>query len=616
MYNEKNDGFSIRDIFIQLLFIILFVFILVWLFPTKASVNNQFADLNSRLDALTSGIFNDNLQTMKDAAVSYYTTERLPQNINDVKSMTLKEMLSEKLLVEFTDGNGNACSLTDSYVEVVKLEDEYQMKINLSCTDNDAYIIVHLGCYDYCDASGVCEKEETTTVTKNTPTPTPTPTPTTTTCSYEYKLVINGKWGEYGTWSSWSTNKIDQTDYRQVEMKKEQVLKGTQQVQTGTRVETIGATASTTTYCPSGYTRSSNGAYCVATSTTTGYYNAKCPTGYTMSNGVCYGTKYTTVSADPICPSGYTRSGTTCYKSGTSQVTMVPSCPSGYTLSGNYCYKTGTSTVTMTPSCPSGYTLSGSNCTKKVTSGGTTTYTRGDYITTKTGTSVPSNSSSYYYEAVSSDYVYDCSNSCAFRWVYTYKVYKAVATTTGGGTTTLTTAASCATNYTLSNGMCYKTVDLSDKTAASCATNYTLSNGVCYKTTTTTDSKTATCASGYTLSGSLCYKSTSTTIQLTPSCPTGYTLSGERCYGSVSSTTNLLTSTSYSCPSGYTLNGSTCAKTVAVYEVQNVYETVTYYRYKQRQYISGDVKTVWSKSDNDTTLISQGYSLTGNKKCS
>ena len=101
MYNEKNDGFSVRDIFIQLLFIILFVFILVWLFPTKASVNNQFADVNNRLDALTSGIFNDNLQTMKDAAVSYYTTERLPANINDVKSMTLKEMLAEKLRNNF-----------------------------------------------------------------------------------------------------------------------------------------------------------------------------------------------------------------------------------------------------------------------------------------------------------------------------------------------------------------------------------------------------------------------------------------------------------------------------------------------------------------------------------
>ena len=109
MYSEKNDGFSIRDIFIQLLFIILFIFILVWLFPTKSSVNKQFADINSKLDALTSGIFNENIDTMKEAAISYYTNERLPQKLNDVESMTLKEMLEKKLLVEFKDGNGESC---------------------------------------------------------------------------------------------------------------------------------------------------------------------------------------------------------------------------------------------------------------------------------------------------------------------------------------------------------------------------------------------------------------------------------------------------------------------------------------------------------------------------
>ena len=618
MYSEKNDGFSIRDIFIQLLFIILFIFILVWLFPTKSSVNKQFADINSKLDALTSGIFNENIDTMKEAAISYYTNERLPQKLNDVESMTLKEMLEKKLLVEFKDGNGESCDLRKSYVEVVKLEEEYQMKINLSCTDNDAYIIVHLGCYDYCEAMGVCEKEEKPVVTPNvnpTPTPSnPTPVPTVKTCSYEYKLVTDGKWGDFGDWSSWSTTKVTASDYRKVESKKEQVIVGTETVQTGTKVETIDATASTTTYCPAGYERSGN--KCVRDANA--YYTAKCPDGYTLSDGVCYGKQVTTQSTDPTCPSGYTRSGSTCYKQGTSQVTMTPSCPSGYSLNGNYCYKSGTSTVTMTPVCPSGYTLNGNYCTKTVTSGGTVTYVKGDYITTKTGSYVPANSKSYYYETVSSDYVYDCSTECAMKWVYTYKVYKAVAKTSGGSTTTLKTDASCATGYTLNNGVCYKTVNSNDKVAASCATNYTLNNGVCYKTTTTTDTKSATCPSGYTLSGSRCYKSTSKTITKTPSCPTGFTLNGERCYGKVATTADLLTSTSYSCDSskGYTLSGTKCTRTVPVYGEQPKYEDVIYYRYKERKYISGNVDIKWSNSDNDTTLLNKGYVLTGNKKCS
>ena len=43
------------------------------------------------------------------------------------------------------------------------------MKVNLSCGDDEDYIIVYLGCYDYCDASGVCEKQVPVNPTSNTP---------------------------------------------------------------------------------------------------------------------------------------------------------------------------------------------------------------------------------------------------------------------------------------------------------------------------------------------------------------------------------------------------------------------------------------------------------------
>lgn len=561
MYSEKNDGFSLRDIFIQLLFIILFIFILVWLFPTKASINNQYADINGKLDALTSSIYGNNLRTMKEAAVSYYTTERLPQKVNDVKKMTLKQMIENHLVVDFVDGNGKACDTTASYVEVIKLENEYQMKINLSCTDNDAYIIVHLGCYDYCKATGVCEKKETTVVTQNNPKP--TPTPVVTTCNYEYKLVTDGKWGDFGNWSSWSTSKVTENDYRKVEMKKEEVISGTKKVVTGTKTESLAATASTSKYCPAGYT--ANGDKC--TRDANAYYVAKCPTGYTLTNGVCYGTQTTTTTIDPTCPAGYTRSGAKCYKQSASQVTMTPSCPDGYKLSGN-------------------------NCTKEVTTGATITYVKGEWVAQKTGSSVPANNKTYIYEALKSEYVYACNPGCEMQWIHTYDVYKAVAVTSGGKTETSTVAASCATGYTLSNG-------------------------VCYKSTTVTDTVDATCASGYTLVGERCSKSSNATITKTPSCPTGYTLSGDRCYGTVKVDADYLTSVSYSCPTtgGYTLNGKNCTRTVDVYGTENVYETVTYYRYKERKYISGTVDTKWSQSDNDTSLLNKGYSLTGNKNC-
>ena len=120
---EEIKVFTPKDILIQVLVIILFVFMLVWLFPTKTGVNNK-------LDVLTGTIYSYNIQTMKDAAISYYTTERLPQEINGVSRMTLKEMLDKKLLIEFVDGNGKKCDVNNSYVEVIKLQNEYQMKVN------------------------------------------------------------------------------------------------------------------------------------------------------------------------------------------------------------------------------------------------------------------------------------------------------------------------------------------------------------------------------------------------------------------------------------------------------------------------------------------------------
>lgn len=232
-YEERNDGFSIKSIIVQLLFVVLFIFILIWLFPTKNSLNGKFDkidEVNSKFDVLTNRIFNDNLQTMKEAAINYYTTPRLPKNLNDVKSMTLREMLKEKLLVEFKDANNKSCDLDDSYVEITKLEDEFLLKVNLSCTDNDAYILVHLGCYDYC-STDVCEKKDAAVSTPvlnaqpvkqpSTPTTPSTPVNPTTpqTCTYKYqKTVTDSKWSG---WSNWSTNRVSENSNRKVQTKTE-----------------------------------------------------------------------------------------------------------------------------------------------------------------------------------------------------------------------------------------------------------------------------------------------------------------------------------------------------------------------------------------------------------
>jgi len=58
-------------------------------------------------------------------------------------------------------------------------------------------------------------------------------------------------------------------------------------------------------------------------------------------------------------------------------------------------------------------------------------------------------------------------------------------------------------------------------------------------------------------------------------------------------------------------------KEVTVYEniKESIYSDVTYYRYRQRKYISGNEETRWSTCDPvDESLIKDGFTLTGNKK--
>lgn len=298
MYEERKDRFSVRDLIIQILFIALFVFLLLWLFPTKGdlsklslgSSNNSDKDTNT---VLYDRIFNENIIAMKDAAKSYYTTPRLPQNVGDKVSMTLGEMLEKKILLPFTDKNGKTCDKTDSYVEITKADDEYVMKVNLKCKDEENYLLVYMGCYDYCSTT-ICEKNKediaspvikkvtkpstpssnTTNITNvinnvtnniinvvcpeccPTPTPTPTPvnptptpvnptptpgnptpTPGNKTYECEYLKVTNAKYTAWSSWSDWTDKVQYPTQLQQVKSKTQRTTV-TQTVITGYKVIT------------------------------------------------------------------------------------------------------------------------------------------------------------------------------------------------------------------------------------------------------------------------------------------------------------------------------------------------------------------------------------------
>lgn len=226
MYNERKESFSFRDIIIQALFVILFIFILIWFFPSKSSIKNDINDAIAGVDITvteeSTRIFNENVNSMKEAAKSYFTLDRLPANTGDKVVMTLSEMLQKKIILPFVDHEGKQCDLNNSFVEIVKMDDEYIMKINLECGEHKDYVLVHMGCYNYCETD-ICEKKEddkkstTPTVTKPRPTtPKPTPNKPVVQYEYEYKKDSKATYSPWSSWSSWSTTKVEKNNLRDV----------------------------------------------------------------------------------------------------------------------------------------------------------------------------------------------------------------------------------------------------------------------------------------------------------------------------------------------------------------------------------------------------------------
>ena len=410
---EENRRFNWTNFFIKGIIVIIFILFTVWLL----SLSNK--GINNKLDVLTDNIFSQNIDKMKEVGKSYFTTERLPQKVGEVKTLTLAKMYDENYILELKDKDGHACSAKNSYVSIEKMENEYQMKVYLECGEESDYIVVIMGCYDYCDTD-ICEKKEEKEEVK------PVVNPTTNTYTeYEYKKVIEGYWTEYGSWSEWSKVSVTNTDYRQVETKTvseesshdikvtdtryaDLILScpDTYKLSNGKCVKQIKTTTTTKpNACPStynGYTLvSQNGLICNYKTTKPATSSPVCDPKYgngtysSISNFTCYykestsscsqvasqvlvpkycgsiicgqyyETTYTTVcspstkttSKSAYCKSGYTNINGICTLTEKTNIQSETTCPSGYSKVNNTCSLTKESTDVkdVVKSCPTGY---------------------------------------------------------------------------------------------------------------------------------------------------------------------------------------------------------------------------------------------------------------------
>lgn len=133
MYEEKKGtNFLIGDIIIKLItfFLIFFaLFIVFYSIKQLSKTNNE------------TSLYSENLNNMKTAAFEHYTSNKLPIKVGESKTVSLGDMVDQKLLYDFTE-NGKNCDLQNSFVKATKTSDEnYALKVLLSCKEKEDYLV-------------------------------------------------------------------------------------------------------------------------------------------------------------------------------------------------------------------------------------------------------------------------------------------------------------------------------------------------------------------------------------------------------------------------------------------------------------------------------------------
>lgn len=435
MYSsEKNPGFNWKDIIIKAIFLVVFLLLLVWLFPKVPNMKPFY-----------SNVFRENIKYMQDAAESYYTNERLPKNIGDTAEMTLQEMINKNIILPFVDQDGNECDGNASYVQVKKNKNDYTLKVNLVCPTEKNYVEKTLGCYTYCE-----DCEEPTEVEQT---------------EYQFKKPV-------------TVNKISYSCPNGGDLKD-----GTCYIYKTNSYKATETTEKGTLYCPKGGVLKTDGKCYVsdtetynASISTGGYY---CPTG-TQSGTMCYvnNTSWTYALTESYCPNGVL-SGGRCYTS-TPNTTVSNAlirnytCPNGTVQSSKTCSTTSASSTIDATKSTKTINYTGTYLASEKPAGATCKTSKANVCTSS------SRCPGYvtvYTSCTGTQTTYTCPTGYTRNGT---KCYKAGTTTTTQGTPNYY----CANGTSPVNGKCYTTTNNASSylapTRSYCANGTSPSNGLCY----------------------------------------------------------------------------------------------------------------------------------------
>lgn len=156
MYEEgKKLDINWGSLLIKLAIFALIILVACFIF--FKIINNKGSNKANKTLAVDSETFNKNIYTMKDAAFEYFTKSRLPEKAGSTETLTLKDMISEKLIIDFTN-EGKSCDLNKSFIQATRtLNDNYALRVDLTCGKRSDYIVATIEKEEICQ-NNTCSK--------------------------------------------------------------------------------------------------------------------------------------------------------------------------------------------------------------------------------------------------------------------------------------------------------------------------------------------------------------------------------------------------------------------------------------------------------------------------
>ena len=171
MYQEDNKNNYIKIILRIVLFILIFL-LTYKLFSMVVNNRKKYLD-NNNMD--------HNLSSMQEVALKYFKEGSIELEVGESRKISLSDLIDQQLIGELKDEYKYVCSKDESYIELLRLDNEYRIKSYLVCNNNKSDKFTYV---DSLTKEEIKNQEPTTEAiipTTEQPTTTSTTTKTTTT---------------------------------------------------------------------------------------------------------------------------------------------------------------------------------------------------------------------------------------------------------------------------------------------------------------------------------------------------------------------------------------------------------------------------------------------------